>query len=227
MTETTTTAPAPIKKGDVVYKATADKSHADFGKAFTVQSVRASASKWRKAPYVFLVGERGGAYDGRLVRVSEVTPEEEAVFAKARAKRERVAAKEQADAKAASDHEKAVLLQFADKLRAEPERMGPVGYAENAGWSKLAVGCYVRFWRQERRGFDTVVAQKEEWVGVRIETKYSHDPVTNKSTYAWALSFGGTTYSQFEAAIIAEAVQHAITAVIPTLGDPRPVYDRD
>ncbi len=209
-----------IKKGDTVYKRV-PMGAKEYGQPFTVRMTRTRYDRWsnREVTSYFLKGEDGASRE-TLTHASDLTQAEAESYAAAQAAREEAARAKREEDRAAYAHEKVVLAMFADKLRAEPERMGPVAHVGREWIYSNAVGCKVRYWRQRGRGLDTVVEQTETFVGVDITRTGESDPVTGTYVQRWGVSLGGRTYTALEAAIVAESIQRALTVVIPALPDP-------
>lgn len=214
---TTTDTTRTFKKGQAVIV-----RNDPYGIRHMVAQVRASTASWSSAEaLVKLNGFKQFKRDYELMHADEVTPEMQAKFDKARAERDAEHAKAQRDQQVASDYERDMLALCADKLAAEPEVIsGPDYRPDRDGDATGFVGFTIRYWVQRGHGLDTVVAQRDERVGVDIRRDWEY--VNGQSVYRLGISMGGTTYTPFRARLMADAIQHALT-LLPTL-DPRPAY---
>lgn len=222
-----------VQKGDTVFTNLrfADKNNwsGHLGIPRTVVKIRTKpASRYSSAETLYYFEKSGGQSYTRssLTHIKDLTPEQiEQIDALAR----KVAREQDAQRKAeteAREFERTVRTAFADKLAADTEILsGPT--FDNGRDGGGFVGFVIRYWVVSGNGLDTVVKQREERVGVDVRRDHGTDSVTGKRVYEWGIGFGGTTYDQHTASLIAQSIQFALTSVIPTLGDARPEYDRD
>lgn len=217
MTTTTRT----FQKGDTVYT----HSHWSdrWNGPFTVTRTRAaSAREYDDTQHVWLSNGDHKRAD-RVYHVDELTPAQVAAISEQKAQEARdrhAAASRKARIKAA---ETAFLAANAEALSAPPV-WGPVTIAPRDG--EASVGATCSYWRVRGEGSQMELYTRQDWYGVSIRRQYEYDREEGKHSYRWGISFGGTTYTPEQAAVMAESIRVAI-AHLPEMGDPRPSYDND
>ena len=227
MTTTTRT----FKKGDTVYRNVTDPNRWGFGVPYTVERTRkASDRQYDQSAHVWLKGDKYGVRAYQLTHADDLTPEQRAAVAEEQAKRSRAEAEER-DSKARLEARNAATREAnRDKLDAPPV-YGPVivgdGRWQSVTEDRKPVGSTFTYWTttKDKHGVLSVVP-RTDWVGVTVERK-NEGGWGEASRWVWGISMSGTTYNPTHARIIAEAIRMALDEVIPTLGDSRPVYDRD
>ena len=217
-----------LKKGDIVY---VNVHHAgnswNYCRPYTVTKVRKAnyADCVDDRATVWLHGKSTGQLAWSLTHHDDLTPEQAAEVARVSAERTRAEAEDKDSRNRLNARNKATKDANRDKLDAPPV-YGPVMLGDGK-WRRVSedckpIGSTFTYWTatEDKHGVVGIV-QRTDWIGVEVRRDH------NGGRYSWGISFGGTTYSQTDARIMAEAIRIALDEVIPTLGDPRPDYDRE